>query len=865
MGTLFSALLALYPRAFRDEYGGEMSMALRDRLRHASGPAERAMVWVEAIAGLLREAPKEHLAMLQSDFRYTLRSLRSSPGFTLAVIATLALGIGSNTAVFSIVDAMLLRPLPYPEAERLVMLWETKRDLKVDENRVSPANLFDWRARTRTLERIAMFRPHRVTIAGAGEPVEVQAHGVNREFFAALGVKPQMGRLIGPEDDRPGDPPVIVISHRLWQQLMGGDPGVVGQVLRANARVVTVVGVMPPQFQFMGPEVDIWSPMQLNEARDWRADAGRFVDAFGRLKPGVSLGAAQRDLRLIATQLESEHPEFNTGWSVNVVALREQVAGKVRKALWVLLGSVGLLLAIACANVANLLLARAATRQREIAVRLALGANQALLVRQLLTESLLLSFAGAGFGIFLAWAGGRLFDVLRPVELWSPNAVAVDSRVLVYSIVLAVGAGVLFGLAPLWTARFTDIQQALKQKARGTTGNARLLRGALVASQCALTVVLLIGAGLLVRSLMKLQAQNPGLNASNLLTARVSLPGAAYREPQLRVRFFEQAVEKLKAMPSVRAASATGFLPFTGDAAGTDFSVAGQPSPEPGKELLTVVRVVMPGYFETMGIPVLRGRTFTGDDNRDTAPVRYVVNQELVQRYLRDRDPLRERISVMMRDQNPYSEIVGVVGDVREGALDKSPEPTVYYVHAHLAYPGMTLVIRTAGDPMGTAAAVRGVIRSLDATQPVAEVRTMEQVLNRTMTRQRFAATLLTAFSILALLLAAIGVYSVLSYVVAERSQEVGVRMALGAQTIDLLKLMIGQGLAWASFGLAGGVCVALLVCRFLRSMLFGVGTADPMTIASATGLLLLTGLIATLLPAWRASRVDPVKVLNQE
>lgn len=865
MSVLFCWLLLLYPRAFRDEYGREVSLALTDRLRNASGPAERAVVWLEAFIGVLREAPKEHLAILHGDLRCTVRSLRQSPGFTFAVIATLALGIGANTAVFSVVDAMLLRPLPYPEAERLVMLWETKRELKTEENLVAPANLFDWRARSRTLERIAMFRPHRVTIVGAGEPLEVQAHGVDRDFFSALGVQPHRGRPIRPADDRPGATPVVVISYRLWQQFFAGDERVAELVLRANARTVSVVGVMPPHFQFMGSEVDIWSPMQLNEARDWRKEAGRFVYAFGRLKPEVVVDAAQRELRLIAEQLEGEHPEFNTGWSVNAVALRDQVAGKVRIALWVLLGSVGLLLIIGCANVVNLLLARAATRQREIAVRLALGANQALLVRQLLTESLLLSFTGAALGLGLAWAGVRLFDVLRPVELGSPNAVAVDSRVLMYSIVLAVGTGVLFGLAPLLTTRRADIQQALKQKARGTKGNARLVRGALVASQCGLTVVLLIGAGLLLRSFVKLQAQDPGLNASNLLTMRVSLPGAAYREPQRRVQFFEQAVDQLKAIPNVQAASATGFLPFTGDAAGTIVSIAGQPLAERGRELMTIVRTVMPGYFEAIGIPVVRGRTFTGDDNRDTTPMRYVVNQEFVRRYLQDRDPLRERISVMMRDQNPYAEIVGVVGDVREGALDKSPEPTVYYVHAHLAYPGMTLVIRTAGSPMDAAASARAVIRSLDAKQPVAEVRTMEEILHRTMTRQRFAAALLTVFSALALLLAALGVYSVLSFVVAERSQEMGVRMALGAQTWDVLSLMVGQGVVWALLGLVGGVGVALLVGRFLRSLLFGVGTADPMTIASVTGLLLLTALFATLLPAWRATRLDPVQVLKLE
>jgi putative ABC transport system permease protein len=409
----------------------------------------------------------------------------------------------------------------------------------------------------------------------------------------------------------------------------------------------------------------------------------------------------------------------------------------------------------------------------------------------------------------------------------------------------------------------------LKEGGRGTTGRARHLRGAFVVAQCALTVVLLVGAGLLLRSFLKLQSQDPGLDASNVLTMRVSLPGATYNDAARRVKFFEQAVAGMKALPQVRSASATAFLPFTGDAPGTYVGILGQPPAQPGKELLTVVRVVLPEYFETMKIPVLQGRSFNPDDNRETVPLRYVVNQEFVRKYLPGMDPLRQRISVLMRSLefsgNPYAEIIGVVGDVREGALDKAPEPTVYYPHAQLNYTAMTFVIRTESNPLALAKPARDVIRSLDANQPVAEVRTMEQVLGRTVERQRFAAALLIAFSFIALLLAAVGVYSVLSYVVAERSQEVGVRMALGARPSDVLALVMRQGLGWALIGLGIGVFAAFGLGQYLRSLLFGIEPTDWVTLTTVGGLLLAVGMVATLLPAWRAASLDPIQVLRQE
>jgi putative ABC transport system permease protein len=869
MPSLFRSLLLLYPKAFRQEYEREMALVLRDRLREASGPMERAFVWLNAIAGVLTQAPKEHFAMLGQDLRYALRTLRQSPGFALAAILTLAIGIGANTAVFSVVDAMLLRPLPYPDADRLVMLWEKKRDLPNQENIVAPANLLDWRARTRTLEQLAMFRLQRVSLTGSGEPVEIQSHSVDREFFPALRIKPHRGRLLTAADDRPGAPKVLVISYRLWQQRFGGDEALIGQSLRVNAAPATVVGVLPQEFQFMGPQVDAWTPLGLNEARNWRKDAGRFVNAFARLKPGSSVDEARRELNAIAQQLEREHPDFNTGWGVNIVPLRDQVAGKVRTALWALLVAVGLLLVIACTNVANLLLARAAARQREIAIRLAIGANRARLIRQLLTESLILSIAGAAGGIAIAWAGVRTFWALRPLELGSPNPVAVDARVLLFSVLLAILTGILFGLAPVITSLRADVQRVLKEGGRGAVGRSRHVRAMFVVAQCALTVVLLVGAGLLLRSFLKLQSQDPGLNASNLLTLRVSLPGATYGDAARRVKFFEQAVAGIEALPQVRSASAAAFLPFTGDAAGTYVHVQGQPFAQPGKELLTVVRVVLPKYFETTGIPVRKGRSFQPDDNRESAPLRYVVNQEFVRKYLPGVDPLRQRISVLMRSLefsgNPYAEIIGVVGDVREGALDKAPEPTVYYPHAQLNYNAMTFVIRTQGDPLALAKPVRDVIRSLDPNQPVSEVRTMEQVLGRTVERQRFAAALLIAFSSIALLLAAVGVYSVLSYVVAERSQEVGVRMALGARPGDVLGLVMRQGLGWALVGLGIGIFAAVALGRYLRALLFEIEPTDWVTLSAVGGLLLAVGIIATLLPAWRAASLDPLTVLRQE
>src|SRR5579864_7458768 len=650
----------------------------------------------------------EYLATLFQDARFALRLLRKNPGFTAVAILALALGIGANTAIFTVVDALLLRPLPYPHAEQLVMTWEARTDER--QNVVSPDDYFDWKAQNSVFEGIAAFVPGRETFTGAGEPQELQAQFVSAEFFPLLRASALAGRLFTPEDDRQGAPDVAVISHRLWQQRFGGEANIVGRTVHLNARAATVIGILPPGFYLLSRNVDVWEPLGLNPARNYRKDAGRYLLSIARLKPGVTRAAAQAQMESIARRLEQTYPEFNKGWTVNLVPLREQIAGSVRASLVVLFIAVGCLLLIACANVANLLLARSASRRREFGIRTALGAARGRIVRQVFTESILLSAAAAVAGVAMAYWGTRAFLAIGPKLLTERAQVSVDLRVLGFSLLVAMATGILFGLAPALSDSRTNLTVALRDGARGATRHGAGLRQFFVAAQLSLTVVLLIGAALLLRSFLRLQSVDPGMPADHLLTFRISLPQSAYREAPRRTVFFTEASRRFETLPGVRSASAISYLPFDGMAAGTWVRIAGRPAPRPGEELSTIVRTVLPGYFHTAGIRFLEGRDFTSAYNTPSAPHRFIVNQAFIRKFLPNSKPLDQSISVWMDDTNPYGAIIGVVGDLKEGSLDKGPEPTVYYNHAHLNYTAMTFVVRTAGDPLSLAGSVRAIV-----------------------------------------------------------------------------------------------------------------------------------------------------------
>ena len=680
-----------------------------------------------------------------------------------------------------------------------------------------------------------------------------------------LGIRPLRGRLFTAAEDLPNAPNVVLISYRLWQSWFGGDDGAVGRTVQLQSQPATIIGVMPPGFYFRNRNVDVWVALGLDPARDYRKDAGRYMMCVARVKPGVTRDRAQTQMSVIAQRLAIDYPAFNTNWKVNVEPLRDSLVSQVKTSMLVLLGAVGLLLAVACANVANLLLARYTSRRREMAVRVAIGAGRGRVVRQLITESVVLGLAGGVLGVVLArWAVIGLL-ALAPADLTRNIAAAVDYRIVLFVVGVPMLTGILFGLAPSLVASRADLTSGLREDSRGSVGGAGRLRAGLVAAEVALSVILLAGAGLLFRSLVGLQAVDPGLNPARLLTFRVQIPAARYRDGLPRTEFFTRALEQVGRLPGVESASAVSYLPFNGMAAGTALAIAGRPPAKPGEEPGATVRTVMPGYFRTVGIPLQRGRVFTAQDNTLDSPYRFIVNQAFVEKYLAGEEPLGQHISVEMDQNNPFGEIIGVVGNVKEGALDREPEPTVYYIHAHLVYTGMVFVVRAAADPLSLAGAIRRTIHDIDPALPVAQIRTMEAIVRETFARQTFSALLLGGFSLVSLVLAAVGIYGVLAYSVTERTREIGVRVALGADPGRILTLVLGSGMRVVLVGALLGTGGALALTGLLKSLLFGVKAHDPATFAAVPAVLIAVALAAAYLPARRASRLAPVEALKVE
>ena len=828
-----------------------------DEARYA---ALRAMDGVAKRKEECRDARRMNLVDgLFRDVRYAVRMLRHSPGFTIVAIATLALGIGANTAIFSIVDRLLLRALPYPDGEQLVIVYES--GFGHARNSVSPANWMDWQRESRSFEALAAWSTHQATLTGEGEPEVLNAQDVSAEFLPLMGIMPRLGRAFTPEDDRPRANPVVILSHGLWQRKFGGAVTAIGRVIELNATRCEIVGVMPPGFHFVSQDTDYWEPYRLDRHQAWRETAGRFISVVGRLGPGVTQAAAQVEMESLARRLEQIHP-FNKNTSATVVPLRDVLTGEVRTSLLTLFAAVAVLLLIACFNVANLLLARSASRQRELAIRTALGAGRWAIVRQLLAESVLLALAGGVAGMLVARWGMTTLLALAPKGLLRVADVSLDRWMLFYTIAVSLMTGVVFGVVPAVSASAVSVIDRMRRGDRGTTHATRLRRASVVA-QMAMTVVLLCGAGLLVRSFVALNGVDTGLDPRDVLTMRVGLPGARYDRVQ-RVAFFQRAAELLRGLPGVRSVGAGGGIPVTGPTAGTVFHIQGTPLLPENERPLTLARVVTPGYFKTLGIPLQRGRDFTDDDSIAQRPPVFIVNEAFAKRYLSGSDPLAASISVLMRDDNPYGRIVGIVGDVNEGSLRKGTEPTVFYNHAQLPYPGMTLFIR-ANRAASLAQTAGQVIRGMDSNQAVTNVRTLEEVFAESLARERLNAVVSAAFALSALLLASLGVYGVLAFLVVERTREIGVRMALGAQAWSVLRMVLDQGLRLVAMGAVVGLGGALAVSRLIEGLLFGVTPTDPATFASVLALLAAVSVVAALVPARRATRVDPLSVLRQE
>jgi putative ABC transport system permease protein len=806
---------------------------------------------------------------LLKDMRYAVRTLLKSPGFTAVAVLALALGIGANTAIFSVVKAVLLSPLPYPDPERLVWVREINPGADILDEPASAPDYNDWRTEGRSFEGVAAYGYAGGTITdGDREPERVAGLSTSANFFQVVGVAPALGRGFLPGEDATGKNRVVVISHALWERRFGANPNAVGQTITISGNPHTIVGVAPASFKtpVPGPKPpDLWFPIAFNfdESRR-RSD---FLNVFGRLKEGATVEQARAELEGIAARLAQEHPGTNAGWTVKVEPLHERVVGNVRQALWVLMGVVGFLLLIACANVANLLLARAAGRRQEIAVRTALGAGRGRLVRQFLTESLLLGLAGGALGLVLAAWGVELLVALSPGNIPRLEEVGLDARVLAFTFGVSALTGVVFGLLPALSASKTDLSVSLKEGgSRGATAGAgaRRLRSALVVSEIAITVVLLAGAGLMIRSFNAVQSVNPGFRPEHIMTFDFALPMTKYKEEPQRAAFFEQLTTRAAALPGVERAAVVDSLPLSGSGSVLGFVIEGQPPLPPEKVQDADFFSVTPDYFDVMGIPLVRGERLS-ERHRSDVPDVAVINETMARRYFPGEDPIGKRLNLGDPATVPWITVIGVVGDARTGGLDKEPYPQMYVPAAQFPQRAMTFVARTSGDPSAVAPALRRELAALDRDLPLYNVSTMERVLSDSISRRRFQMILIAAFAGVGLLLAAVGIYGVISYTVAQRRHEIGVRIALGARAADILRLVVGQGLGLTLAGVGLGLAGAFALTRVLASLLYGVTATDPLTFACVSLALLGVALLACLVPARRATKVDPMIALRYE
>jgi putative ABC transport system permease protein len=870
-------------REWKDEFESHLALHIADNIRagmnpeHARRQAHVQFGSVESAKDSMRErASFVWIETTWRDIRYAIRGLGRNPGFSITAIVSLALGLGASLAVFTVADNLLVRPLPYRNSAQLVMLWEANSHRDMHHSNVSPGNYFDWKSQNGVFSDIAGYRESRSVLQDGDRTEEFGKQSVTTDFFPLLGVQPVRGRLFTLAEDLASvsDDSLLLISDRLWRSWFNASDSVIGRQVQLNSRARTVIGVLPPGFYFLNRDVDLWEPLGLNPAEDFRKTQGYWMTCVARMQPGVAVRSAQAQMTALAARLEAAHPDFNKNWTVEVEPLRDSVlrdrstggdSGPAKTSLFVLLGAVGLMLAVACANVANLLLARYSSRRREIAVRASLGAGRSRVIRQLLTESMLLSLAGGILGVILARWGVTGLLALAPVSLTQSAAIHFDLRIFVFALALSTLTGVLFGIAPaLITSRAPSVN-ALRGDSRSGIGAGGSLRSWLVGAEVAISVVLLAGALLLFRSLVKFEALEIGLDPANVLTFRVAIPAARYQETPKRVRFFESALEQIRRLPGVVSASAVIYPPFQGPGYGSWVNIEGRAPAKQGEEPFAMVRSVLPRYFQTLRIPLKQGRDFTDSDNSVGAPYRFIVNEAFARKFLSGEQALGKRINALMEEKNPYGEIIGVVGDVREWSIDREPVPTVYYNYSSLSFTAMVFLVRTMGSPANLAEPSRKIIRGLDAAQPIAQVLTMEEILGENFARQRFSAWLLAAFSGVALVLAGVGIYGILAYAVTARTRELGVRAALGADSGRIIAAVLKTAARPVAGGLVFGVVGAFALTNLLKSLLFGVGPRDPIAFIVAPCLFAAVALIAAYLPARRAARLDPMDALRAD
>ena len=881
--SLYRLLLFAFPRRVRREYGDEMVRMFEAQLRSARVTGNsRVRLWISAAADAIvygiaerfgepshrphfdvprRGRWRSWMDSMRLDLRYAIRLFLAQPGTTFIAVLTLALGIGANTAIFSAVDSILLRPLPYEEADRLVMVWEKRQAEGVLENVVSPADYLDWEKMNTTFESIAGVLTLTADLTGSGEPERLFAAAVSPALFDALRIKPVEGRFFRPDEVIPGNHRVVVLTHGLWKRRFGGDRSVVGRKLLLNGVPHEVVGILPPTFEFPDPSIEVWAPLALAGGANPPSRTLHQLTVYARLKPGVTLDQARVEMDRVGGILSAEYPDSNRTHGAWVTSLDEHLRQPIRAGLLLLFASVAFVLLIACVNVANLLLARAASRRREVAVRAALGAGKARLAGQSLTESVVLGLLGGIAGLLVAYWGIQLLREVAPsdVAIVGLDRMGLDLRILAFCAVLSIGTGLLFGILPAWQLAHQDVNEALKFGSRTAGGVRRRLRIALVVSEIALASLLLAGAGLTWRSLHTLLGAEPGFTTRGILTSRITLPGARYREPEKQLATFADIEQRLRSLPGVIAVGATSALPLSGMDGRRGVGIEGR-EPTPDTPTRAHPRSVTPDYFRTMDTQLIEGRAFTPAD-RTGSPLAVIVNDTMARRYWPGQSAVGRRVALA---DGEWREVVGIVRDVRHWGLDRPVNPELYLPQAQMASRELVFTIRTSVPPASIAGAVREKLRAVDADLPLSNVRTMEEVAAESVEARSASMRVLGVFGALALVLAAAGIYGVMAHLVAIRSNEIGVRMTLGARPADVMRLILREGVIQAAIGLAIGLTGAVLVMRSFRSMLYEVSPADPVTLAVVGIVLLTTALLACALPARRAMKVDPVAALRQ-
>jgi putative ABC transport system permease protein len=811
---------------------------------------------------------------LLQDLRYGFRMLARKPAFTAVAVIALALGIGANTAIFSVVNTVLLKPLAFKDPDQLMMVWEDNTKLGFPKDTPAPANFVDWKDQNQVFEDMAAIADQTFNLTGVGEPEKLEGQRVSASFFPLLGVEPALGRAFLPEEDRPEGDRVVIMSHGLWQRRFGSDPSVVGKPLTLNGQPYTVVGILSKSFRFPDPyqstieENALWVPMAFS-SQEAGNRGGHYLLVYARAKPGVTVNQAQADMNTIAARLQQQYPDTNTSVGAVVTSLHDQLVGNIRPALLILLGAVGFVLLIACANVASLLLARAAARQKETAIRTALGASRARLIRQFLTESVVLAGLGGIVGLLLAIVGMQLLVALMPATLSQAKDINIDEKVLGFTFIVSLLTGVIFGLAPALQASRPDMNETLKEGGKGTAGVARSrARNLLVVFEVVMALVLLICAGLLINSFLRLRSVDPGFNAANLLTMKVILPRSKYPDAPRRTAFYNEMIQRVESLPGVQSAGVITNLPLTFKGNNGGITIEGRPEPPPDEIPIVITRTVSADYFRTMNIPVLKGRPFSPQDTPDTMGV-VIISETTARQFWPGEDAIGKRIKMGgFNSDAPWLSVAGIVEDVRQFELDIDPKPQVYFPYTQMAYAFLAprdLVVRTGVDPLSLAAAVRSEVWAIDKDQPVSNIATMEQILTDSVAKQRFSTLLLTIFAAVALVLAAVGIYGVISYSVTQRTHEIGIRMALGASSKDVLKLIVWQGFKLVSVGVTIGLVLAFILTRLMQSLLFGVSATDPVTFAAISAVLVTVAMLASYIPARKATKVDPMVALRYE